>query len=162
MSNEFDASLAYNGPISSEVLAAQSRELESCTKMPSALANAKFHAVRELERLVNSCNRLAWGYDATWGERAPSAEEVAELLGRLRPDDQEKLARDSRLAVEQRHLVAQMEEAEQRLFARMQAEQDEAARQEAEQLELAEFEAYDAAGKQQRLDAWRAARHARA
>ncbi len=160
MSNEFDASLAYNGPISSEVLAQHSKELESCTKMPSALANAKLHAVRELERLVNSCNRLAWGYDATWGERAPSADEVAELLGRLRPDDQEKLTRDSRLAAEQRHLLAQMEEAEQQLLARVQAEQDEAARHEAEQMEFAEFRAYDDAGIMKRFEAWRAARGA--
>jgi hypothetical protein len=160
MSNEFDAGLAYSGAISSEVLAQQAKELESCKKMPSALANAKLHAVRELERLVNACNRLAWGYDATYGERAPTAEELAQLLGRLSPEDQEKLTRDSRLAAEQRHLIAQMESAERELLARAQAEEEEAAKREAEQQELAEFEAYDAAGKQQRLEAWRAARRA--
>jgi hypothetical protein len=157
MSEAFDASFACTEPLSSEVLAAQRKELDHWMTMPSALANARLHAENELRRLVSACNRLVWG-SVPPVLRIPETQEITALLQQLRPEDREKLMRDSRLAAEQRHLLAGIEEIEQRFFEQQQAEQDELARQEAEAVELAEFEAHDAAGKQARFEAWRASR----
>jgi polyphosphate kinase 2 (PPK2 family) len=64
--------------------------------------------------------------------------------------------RESRQASEQRLLVEAMREAEQACLADMQAEQEAMAAHEAERQELEAFEAYDAAGKAERFQAWRA------
>ena len=63
-----------------------------------------------------------------------------------------------RAAAEQRALVAKMEEAQQHTLSRLEAEQIEATRYYAEAQERAEFEEYDAATKEERFQAWRAAR----
>jgi hypothetical protein len=157
VSAEFDASLVCSDPLNEEVLARHREEVEHCATMPSALANAKLHAERELGRLVAACNRLVWGAPSP-GSRAPSSDETAALLQRLGPEDRERLLRDSRLASEQRQLLASMEEAETRLVDQLRAEETEMARQEAERLEFAEFEEYDAADKPRRFEAWRASR----
>jgi hypothetical protein len=155
MSNEFDASFASNDPISTEIIAQQRKDVESWSTMSSALANAKLHAQNELQRLVSACNRLAWGaIPAVMG--VPTGGETALLLERLGAEDRERLIRESRLAAEQRHLIAQIDEAERQQLERQKAEQDELAKREAEQRELAEFEAYDAAEKHKRFEAWRA------
>lgn len=158
MSAEFDASLTCSDPIRSEILAEHRRLVENWAKMPSALANAKLHAERELQRLFNACNRIAWGAASASGGRSPNAQEIAELLNRLRPEERERLLRDSQLAAEQRHLIGLMELAERQYLEQMKAEQDELAQQEVQRLELEEFELYDAAGKQARFEAWRASR----
>lgn len=157
MSHAFDASLAGAGPVSEEAQARQRREVEGWERMPSALANAKLHAQRELERLVGSCNRLAWGYGA-FERRAPEAGEVAELFGRLGAEGSGRFGEACRQANEQRHLIVLIEEAERRYAEQLRREQIEMTRIEAEKQEWAAFEAYDAAGKQARFAAWRAQR----
>jgi len=157
VSNEFDASLVCNDPLSPEVLAEQARTMEHLMQMPNALANAKLHAENDLRRLMNACNRLAWGTVAC-EPRGPTAEEAAVLLQRLAPEDREKLMAEARLAAAQRHLLTQMEEAQQTYLAQLQAEQDELAEREGQAIEWAEFEAYDAAGRDQLFEAWRVSR----
>lgn len=153
--SEFDASLVWGEPAREEVLAAQQATVGELRKRPNALANAKLHAERELERAIMVCNRLVWGAMPA-DRRAPSAGETADLLGRLSADDRDKLMREARQAAEQRLLVEAMREAEQVCLAEMQAEEQQMAAHEAEQQELEVFEAYDAAGKPERFAAWRA------
>ena len=159
MANEFDASLVWREPVSSEVLAAQQGTVDELRKRPNALANAKLHAERELERAITVCNRVAWGAMPA-DLRAPSAAETETLISRLGGEDRDKLMRESRQAAEQRLLVGAMREAEQACLAEMQAEQEQMAADEAERLELEAFELYDAAGKASRFEAWRASRKA--
>jgi hypothetical protein len=157
--SEFDASLIWAEPVSGDVLAAQQGTVDELRKRPNALANAKLHAERELERAVMVCNRVAWGAGSMASDRrAPSAAEADELLGRLSGEDRDKLMREARLAAEQRHLVEAMREAEQACLAQMQAEQEEIAAHNAEIEEWEAFEAHDAAGKGARFEAWRASR----
>ncbi len=158
MTSQFDASLIHSEPLSEDVLNAHRREAESAMRMPSALANAKLHAENGLKRFAAACNRLVWR-DAPTDLRAPTPEETAWLLEQLRPDDRDRLIRDARLAAEARHLVSVLVEAERRVFAAQQTQALEQARREAERRELDEFEAYDAAEKPKRFEAWRAARH---
>lgn len=153
--SEFDASLIWSEPVGGEVRAAQQSNVDELRKRPNALANAKLHAERELERAIMVCNRLVWGAMPE-DRRAPSPTETEALLGRLAPDDREKLMREARQAAEQRLLVSAMREAEQACLIDMQAEQDEMAAHEAERQELEAFEVYDAAGKAARFEAWRA------
>lgn len=153
--SEFDASLVWSEPVGGDVLAAQQSTVDELRKRPNALANAKLHAERELERAILVCNRVAWGAMSA-DPRAPSPAETAELLGRLAGDDRDKLMRESRQATEQRLLVEAMREAEQDCLAQMQVEQEQMAEQEAEQRELEAFEEQDAAGKAARFAAWRA------
>lgn len=157
MSHPFDASLAGTGPVSEEAQERQRRDVEGWMQMPSALGNAKLHAQRELERLVLSCNRLAWGPGA-FERRAPDAAEAAELFHRLGAEASGRLSEERRLADEQRSLIALIEAAEQRYAEQLREEQAERARIEAERQEWAAFEAHDAAGKQARFAAWRAQR----
>jgi hypothetical protein len=51
-----------------------------------------------------------------------------------------------------------MQEAHEQALAQMQADQAELAQRQEEAQELAEFEAFDAAGKEARFEAWRASR----
>lgn len=157
ITHEFDASLVCNEPVSPETLARQRADVENWLRMPSALSNAKLHAQRELEARAGVCNRLVWGYGPV-APRAPAAEEVAGLLEWLGPEKSEKLLGECRLANGQRSLVLLIEDAERRYVERLRAEEAEQARQEAWRRELEEFEAYDAAGKQARFEAWRAQR----
>jgi hypothetical protein len=157
MSNEFDASLVWNEAVGTDVLIKHHNTVEGWMTKPSALTNAKLHATRELERLVASCNRIAWR--AMPAElRRPSEAERQELLSRLSGEDRDRLLHDARLAAEQRVLVTEIEEAEKQSLEQCRAEQVELARREAERLELAEFEVYDLAGKAERFEAWRALR----
>jgi hypothetical protein len=153
--SEFDASLVWGEPVGGDVRAAQESNVAELRKRPNALANAKLHAERELERAIMVCNRLVWGAMPA-DRRAPTADETAELLARLSTEDRDKLMRESRQATEQRLLVEAMREAEQACLADMQAEQEAMAAHEAERRELEAFEAYDAAGKAERFQAWRA------
>ena len=153
--SEFDASLVWSEPVGGDILASQQGTVDELRKRPNALANAKLHAERELDRAIMVCNRVAWGAMPA-DPRAPSAAETADLLARLAADDREKLMREARLAAEQRRLVTAMREAEQACLAEMQAEQEQLAAHEAERQELEAFEAYDAAGKAARFEAWRA------
>ncbi len=155
MANEFDASLVWSEPIGAAILAAQQRNVDELRKRPNALANAKLHAERELERAVTVCNRLVWGAMPS-DLRPPSPGETEELLGRLGAEDRDKLMREARQAAEQRLLVGSMREAEQACLAEMQAEQEVLAACEARRQELEVFEVYDAAGKAARFEAWRA------
>ncbi|MGA7324368.1 MAG: hypothetical protein WBX25_07795 [Rhodomicrobium sp.] len=157
MSGQFDASFAYSGPISDEVRAAQAQEVEHLTAMPGKLANAKLHAGNELQRWVLACNRLFWG-EMPAELRKPSQDEINALLVQLSPENRERLLKESKLAAEQRHLVALLEAAAGEAHARQQAQEAEAARAETELAEWEAFEEYDAAGKQARFEAWRAAR----
>jgi hypothetical protein len=157
MSGEFDASLVWSDPVSTEVSAAQERTVGDLMLRPNALINAKLHAERELERLIMACSKAAWG-TVYADRREPTAPEVAELLGRIEGEDREKLLENARLAAEQRQLVAAMQDAETRYLAEFQAEQEQLAAQQAERLEWEEFEAFDAAGQAERFAAWRAAR----
>lgn len=160
MTHEFDASLVSSEPVDPDRIARQSADVENWLRMPSALANAKLHAQRELEARAGVCNRLVWGYGPV-APRAPAAEEVAGLLEYLGPEKSEKLLGECRLANEQRSLIALIEDAERRYREHLHVEEVEAARHEAFRRELEEFEAYDAAGKQARFEAWRAQRGAR-
>lgn len=157
MSNEFDATLVCDEPVHPDIIAGHIREVDHLAPRPTALANAKLHAERELQRLIIVSNRLVWG-NVPAELRAPTGQEVAGLFGRLSPEDREKLSRDARLANAQRHLVALMDEAQARYQAQMEAEQCELAAREALARQWAEFEAHDAAGKEQRFVAWRDAR----
>ncbi len=156
MTQPFDASLIDNEPVSDTVLAAHQRDVESWMTMQSALANAKLHAVNELTRLVNACNRLSWGFDTAYEPRRGEPGEIAELLQRLKPDDREKLMRDAKAAKDQRALVDAIADADAVLHARMQAAEDEHAKMLAEQQDRAEFETHDQAEKEARFQAWRA------
>jgi hypothetical protein len=114
-------------------------------------------AERELGRLVNVCNRIAWG-SVPAELRAPAPAEIAALLERLTPEDRERLTTEARNAAGQRDLIARMADAEAQCIALLEAEQSARAEEEALYEEWAEFEAIDAAGKMQRFEAWRAAR----
>jgi len=157
MSNEFDASLVWDEPVSGEILAGQARTMEHLMQMPNAFANARLHAANEMQRIINVCNRLAWRAVPA-DLRRPSAEEAAALLERLSPEDRERLLREARLGAAQRALLARMEEVQQAYLAQAQAQEEELARHEAEAREWAEFEAHDATGKEARFQAWRAGR----
>lgn len=155
--SQFDASFVYIGPLSEEVIARHRQEVERSMRMPSALANAKLHAERELNRWVVSCNRLVWGAVPDQA-RQPSSEEISSLLEQLSPENRERLLNESKLAVEQRNLVALLMAAENDIQARLEAEELEEARRLAEAAEREEFEAIDAAGKEARFQAWRSRR----
>ena len=175
MSTAFDASLAYTGPISAEVQAANTAEVEHCGFMPGKIANAKLHASNEVQRWVLACNRLIWG-EMPAELRAPAEGEVHALLEQLPPDIRERLLKEARSAAEARHLVYLLEtaeaEAQRRLEAEAEAdakaEAEERARMEAVAAEMAraellralraEFEEMDAAGKEARFQAWLARR----
>jgi hypothetical protein len=159
MMSEFDASLIWTEPVGEAIVAAQQGTVDELRKRPNALANAKLHAERELERAIMVCNRAAWGAMPS-DRRAPSAAEADELLGRLTDESREKVMREARLAAEQRLLVGAMQEAEQACLAQMQAEQDEIAAHNAEIEEWEAFEAHDAAEKAARFEAWKASRNA--
>jgi hypothetical protein len=120
MSDEFDASLVWDEPVSDEVAAEQGRTVERLMQMPNAFANARLHAHNEMRRLTSVCNRLAWR-SVPADLRAPTPEEKAALLERLSDEDREKLMNESRLAARQRVLIAQMEEAYEQLTAQTQA-----------------------------------------
>lgn len=157
MTNPFDASLIDDGPVSAEVLAEQDRKIVDLMQRPNALANAKLHAEQHMARLVRHCNRTAWG-TVTSEPRGPTQEEAAALLDRLDPENRDKLLGEARAAVEHRAFLAKMEEAQQHTLSRLEAEQVEADRHNAAAQEWAEFEAYDAATREERFQAWRAAR----
>lgn len=157
MSEEFDASLVFTDPVSEGVLAKQNEAIEHLMQRPNALANAKLHAETELRRLVSACNRLAWR-SVPADLRQPSPEEANALLERLSQEDRHKLMNDAKLTAEQRILVVRMQEAHEQCLVQMQAEQEEHSIREREVQERAEFEAFDAAGKEDRFQAWRAAR----
>ncbi len=157
MSTQFDVSLGYFEPVRDEIVMQQKATVDSWMQKPSALANAHLHAQNELNRLVLALNRLAWGALPDDG-RAPETDEMAALMQHLSPADGEKLVRDLRLAAEQRSLVNLIRQAEAQHAAQVQAEAEELARQEAERLLIAEFEAFDAATKVERYQAWRAAK----
>jgi len=159
MSNEFDASRIHPEPEAEALPPDLRNAVESAKRMPSAFANAKLHGVNELRRLVQSCNRLAWGAQPA-DLRAPSGEEAEALLAALAPDTREKLLAEAKLAAEQRRFVGILDVIEQEVAAQKAAEQADRARYEAEQREIAEFETFDAAGKPARFEAWRAARRA--
>jgi hypothetical protein len=159
MSSEFDVTLVSDEAVAPEVVAEHLRTVEHLAQRPSALANAKLHADNELQRLIIVCNRLVWGAVPT-ELRAPTGQEVAELFGRLAPDDREKLSRDARLATTQRHLVGLMADAQAHYHAQLEAEKSEMAARAATAREWAEFEAYDSAGKEQRFAVWKSARSA--
>ena len=157
MSEEFDASLVYTDPISEAVLAEQDRTVAQLMLRPNALANAKLHSENELRRLIGACNRLAWR-SVPADLRQPAPEEAAALLERLTEEEREKLMTDARATAEQRLLVVRMQEAHEQALAQMQADQAELAQRQEEAEKLAEFEAFDAAGKEARFQAWRASR----
>jgi hypothetical protein len=157
MTNPFDASQIDGGPISAEVLAEQDRKMADLMQRPNALANARLHADQHMARLIRACNRTAWGtIDSE--PRAPTQDEAAALLERLGPENRDKLLGEARAAAEQRALLAKMEEAQQHTVSRLEEEQVEMARYNAAAQEWAEFEAYDAATKEERFQVWRAAR----
>ncbi|MEJ2125116.1 MAG: hypothetical protein P8Y67_05345 [Alphaproteobacteria bacterium] len=124
MSDEFDASLVWDEPVSAEVQAEHTRQVDRLLQMPNAFDNARLHAQNEMRRLISVCNRLAWR-SVPKDLRAPSAEEKAALLERLSPEDREKLMNDARLAAQQRLLVVRLEEAHEQYLAQMQAEPEE-------------------------------------
>ncbi|MBX2804805.1 MAG: hypothetical protein KTR19_02440 [Hyphomicrobiales bacterium] len=121
MSSEFDATLISEEPVSDDVLAEQRQEIERLMRMPNAFANARLHAQNEMRRLISVCNRIAWR-SVPADLRAPTAEEKAELLARLSSEDRDKLMNEARLAVRQRMLIAQIEEAYEHYLAQLQAE----------------------------------------
>jgi hypothetical protein len=157
MTNPFDASLIDGGPVSAEVLADQDRKIADLMQRPNALANARLHAEQHMARLIRHCNRTAWG-TVTSESRGPTPEEAAALLDRLDAENRDKLLGEARAAAEQRILLAKMEEAQQHTLSQLEAEQVEAARHDAAAQERAEFEAYDAASKEERFQAWRMTR----
>lgn len=158
MTSQFDASLAHSDPISPEVLAEQRDAVEAAMRMPSALANAKLHAENELKRLIVACNRLVWGSATPDDTRAPTEEEIRQMMEHFAGEAADRLRRDSKLAAEQRSFLAKLSEAESAYLMRLQAEEAENTRQEQVRLQWEEFEAHDAAGKQQRFEAWLASR----
>lgn len=155
--SEFDASQVNAEPVSPDVLARQGETVAQLALRPSALANAKLHAENEMQRIINVTNRLAWG-SVPAELRQPTAEEAAALIERLSPEDREKLMKEAQLGAEQRSLIAQMQEAHDRCVAQIQAEQEELEHRQEAEMEWSEFEAFDAAGKEQRFQAWRASR----
>ncbi len=157
MSNPFDASQIWSEPVGAETLAEQSRTVEHLMLMPSALANAMLHAQNEMQRLINACNRTAWG-SVPSELRPPEPSETAALLEGLSAEHREKLMRDARLAAEQRALLSLMKEAHEHYLAQLQKEQDELAHRQQAAAEWAEFDAHDTAEKQKRFEAWRASR----
>ncbi|ADP71618.1 hypothetical protein Rvan_2394 [Rhodomicrobium vannielii ATCC 17100] len=157
MSHEFDASLIHPEPAAEALPPDLRNAVESAKRMPSAFANAKLHGENELRRLVQSCNRIAWGTVPS-DLRAPSREEAEALLAALAPDVREKLLAEAKLAAEQRRFVGILRIIEREVAAQKAAEQADRVRYEAEQREIAEFEAFDAAGKAARFEAWRASR----
>jgi len=157
MSEQFDASRVCDEPISADLMAKQNEMVEHLMLRPSALGNARLHAENELQRLINVCNRRAWG-TVPPELRSPDKEETSALLEGLAQEDRHQLMHDARLATEQRALVERMANAEDQLRAQMQAEQEALALQEEEARERADFEAQDEAEKEARFQAWRAAR----
>ena len=157
MTNPFDASLIEGGPVSAEALAEQDRKIADLMQRPNALANARLHADQHMARLVRACNRTAWG-TVTSEPRGPTPEEAAALLEQLTPENRDKLLGEARTAAEQRALMVKMEEAQQHTLSRLEAEQVEVAQYNAAAQEWPEFEAHDAATKEERFHAWRAAR----
>jgi len=158
MSEPFDASRVHNEPLDQASLAAQDRELEALKQRPIGLSNARLHAERDIEGLTTICNRIAWG-DMPSAMRAPTADEVTALLEGLNAEDRDKLIEHARLAEVQRHWLGRLEDAEQQHLAQARAEEAQRAQAEAEAQERAAFEAYDAAGKEERFRQWRAAKH---
>jgi len=158
MSGKFDASRIHADPLDRETLAAQDRELEALEPRPIGLSNARLHAERDLEGYIAVSNRIVWG-DMPSEMRAPAADEVAALLERLSEDDRDKLMEHARLAEIQRHWLERLEDAERQHQAQAKAEEEQRARAEAEAQERAEFEAHDAAGKEERFRQWHAAKH---
>jgi hypothetical protein len=158
MNAQFDASFAGDDQVRAEIIIKQHEAVAGWMAMPSALSNAKLHAQNELNRLIQVCNRIAWGTGSAGDGRKPDDAEKSALHARLGDEDREKLLQHTLLAAEQRHLLMQIELAEQRADAQRRAEETEQARLDAEARELAEFEAYDEAGKSARFQAWRAAR----
>jgi hypothetical protein len=157
MTNPFDASLMAEGSVGADILAEQHRKVEDLMQRPNALANARLHAQNDMIRMVHACNRTAWG-TVTVEPRAPTPEEVAELMQRLSPEDQEKLKGEAETAARQRALLMLMDEAQRHYHSELEAERAEIAEREAEAQAWAEFEAHDAATKAERFQAWRAAR----
>jgi hypothetical protein len=155
--DEFDASLIYDEPVSPEIVEEQTQTISLLVEMTAPFINAKRQAEIDLQRLVQSCNELAWR-KVPADLRAPSEDEKAALLERLSPDDQERLLRNAHLAAKQRSLLDVMEKLSQERTARLMAEQAAAAAQEVQARRRAEFEEYDAAGKEQRFAAWLATR----
>lgn len=155
--DEFDASLVWDEPISPEIVEEQTQTISLLVEMSAAFINAKRQAEVDLQRLVQSCNELAWR-KVPADLRAPSAEEKAALLERLPLDDRERLLRNANLAAKQRSLLNVMEKLSKEHTARLMAEQAAAAAQEVQARRRAEFEEYDAAGKEQRFAAWLASR----
>ncbi len=154
---QFDVSKGHFEAIGGDVVAKHGQMVEHWSQMQSALANAKLHAQNELNRLVGLCNRAVWGAMPA-DARAPSPEEMAQVLAGLADDAREALLANCRLAAEQRHLVSLIEAAEARQLEMLAAEEAKMAAAEAEARERAEFEAVDEAGKEARFQAWRAAR----
>ena len=158
MPEPFDAGRIHADPPDPETLAAQDRELESLEARPIGLSNAKLHAERDLEGYTAICNRIAWG-DMPSEMRAPAPDEVTALLESLSEDDRDKLIEHARLADVQRHWLQRLQDAEQQHLAQARADEQQRAQAEAEAKEWAEFEAHDAAGKQERFRQWHAAKH---
>ncbi len=156
MSSQFDASLVWNEAVGTDVLIKHHNTVEGWAMKPSALTNAKLHATRELERLVTACNRLVWR--GMPDDMRQAEDERQALLSYLSEEDRTRLLNDAKAAAEQRVLVTEIEEAERQYLQQCAAEEAELVRREAEAREMAEFEAYDAAGKQSRFEAWRASR----
>jgi hypothetical protein len=154
---QFDVSKGHFEAIGGDVAARHEEMVEHWSQMLSALANAKLHAQNELNRLVGVCNRAVWGAMPS-DDRAPSPDEMAQVLAQLADDARATLIANCRLAAEQRHLVSLIEAAEQRQQEMLAAEEAKLAAAEAEARERAEFEAIDAAGKEARYQAWRAGR----
>ena len=158
MTNSYDASLIDSGPVSAEALAEQDSKIADLMQRLNALANARLHAEQHMARLVRACNRTAWGTVSS-EPRGPTPEEAAALMERLDPENRDKLLGEARAAAEQRALMAKMEEAHQQTLTRLEAEQVEVAQYNAAAQEWAEFEAHDAATKEERFHAWRAVRN---
>jgi len=157
MSQQFDASRIYREPPDSQTIAQQERELDELRQRPIGLSNAKLHAQRDLEAQTAVCNRIAWG-GTPRQMREPEPDEVTALLEGLNEEDRDKLMDQAMLVAAQRHWLYRLEEAEERHLAEAKADQEQRAQAEAEAREWAEFEADDAAGKQERFKQWRAAK----
>jgi len=158
MSEPFDASRVDTEPLDQASLAAQDRELDALKQRPIGLSNARLHAERHLQGLTAICNRIAWG-DMPGEMREPAPHEITALLQSLSTADRDKLMEHARLAALQRHWLNRLEQAEQEHLAEVKADEEQRAQAEAEAKEWAEFEAHDAAGKQERFRQWRAAKH---
>jgi hypothetical protein len=155
--DQFDASLVLDEPIGIEIADEQTRMVALLLQTPAAFANARQQAESDLQRYIEACNHLIWR-EVPADLRAPGEEEKAALLERLGAEDRERLMRDSRLAAKQRSLLHVMHEKHDEHLAQLQAEQCLLAEREALAREWAEFEAYDAAGKENRFAEWRASR----